>query len=181
LGLFGRRLAVDASRRHLLVVDLPRFLREARTDVLGLGLDFGAQLAHGRRELAMGRHPLRLGFRRLDGRRCLRDLPRPLALAARDHAGCHQRLRHLARAAVRTGKQVALRLLVEGGAIGEPGLELVTLLALETVANHDAALALMAEAWATWKDRSCSSDGTRPRASRTWLTSMSATITPGVS
>ena len=81
----------------------------------------------------------------------------------------HQRLRDLAGAAVRARQQVPLLLLVEGVAAREPGLELVALLALEPVADHEASFARSASACTTWNGRSCWSEGTRERASCTRL------------
>src|SRR5262245_47329758 len=186
LGLLARGLAVDAARRGLLVVDLARLLGEARTDVLRLGLDLGAHLAHGGGQLAVGGEAVRLGLRLRGRSRGLRrggrlsgGLGRPLLGGALGDAGRHQRLLDPGRAAARTVDLAALGLAVEGRAVGEPGLELVTLVAFEPVADHEASLLNAAGARPIWNGRSCCSEGMRARASPTLAGSISATITPG--
>ena len=74
-------------------------------------------------------------LRRRAWRAALR-LARALAMRGR-----HQRLGDLRGAAARARQLAALGLLVEGRAAGEPGLELVALLAVEPVADHEASFA----------------------------------------
>src|ERR1044072_4971851 len=127
-----------------------------------------------RRRLGGGRR----GRGLLDGRH-----DRPALFRARG-ARRHDGLLDLRGAAERARHKPALGLLVVGGGVLEPALELVALVADEIVANHPSPPT-------TWrcvgsaigsripKRRPCCSDGIRPRAVDTSAGSMSAEMTPG--
>jgi len=97
---------------------------------------------------------------------------------ARGDVGRHHRLRYAARSTGWTGQLTTLLLPIESLAASEPGLELVALLALELIEDHEAAFARMAEARTTWNGRSCCSEGMRWRAASTSAGLTSATMTP---
>src|SRR6266851_3137222 len=184
-GIGARCLAVDRAMLDLAVMHLSRFLGKFLADVIGVLddvvaqlLELGAQLAFLRRQHRDG-HPWlrgRGGCRRLGCHHFARRAPR--------HAGRHDRLADLGRAADRAADQAARRLLVVGARAFEPALEAVAAVAAQRIADHVGPPT-------TWrcegsaigskisKRRPCCSEGMRARASAIAARSTSASTTAG--
>src|SRR5262252_3680052 len=190
LRLLGRGFAVDRAVLDLAVMHLARLIGKLAADVLGIPgevvaqlLELGAHLAFLRRDHrdgrgGFGRRLRDAGSRRGGRRRCVERHLRP-----RD-ARRHDRLFDLGRAADRAGDEPPFDLLVEGGRIGEPALEVVPALADEGVADHG--LPPTACRWvgsaagaATSKRRPCWSEGMRARATAISASAISAMTTAG--
>jgi hypothetical protein len=132
LRLVGRGLAIDRAMLDLTVMHLARLVGKFRPDIVRILRQVVAQLLElGAEFLLLRRHHRhRCGF----GSRSRRG--RLAALAAGGDLRRHQRLLDLGRAAARTGDKAALRLLVVGGRILEPAVEVVPAVAGEGVADH---------------------------------------------
>jgi len=115
------RLAMNGASRRLVEMDLARLLGEFRPDIDGIGGELGAKLAqHG---IGLGPH-----------RRRWRDgLGTPLR-----HVGRHGQLLHLRAPASRAADGIRFHLLVKVVGRAEPGLEPMSFLASQCVADHDA-------------------------------------------
>src|SRR5262249_18312683 len=124
------RLAVDAARLGLLVVDAPGLLGELRADIVAVALDVLAELA----EEAHGLRQLLLLGRGGGGRGGVGW--RGGAARAAGHCRRHQRLLDLLVAAGRAAQHASLALLVVGRAVAEPSLELMPGLAAQVVQDH---------------------------------------------
>src|SRR6478752_6100508 len=184
----GSSHTVDRAVIDFPIVHLACFLGELRADIVGILGEMVAQLLElGPELLFLWRnhcHRRRCWCRRRLGR-CRRRLDgRALLFCGGGQPRRHDRFFHLGRAALRTGHETALGLLVVGGRILKPALKLVALLADECVANHSALrttwrCAGSASGSTISKRRPCCSDGIRARALATSAGLISAMMTPG--
>src|SRR5262245_45971865 len=194
LGVLRRGLAVDRAVLDLAVMHLARLLGKFLPDIVGvLGqvlaqlLELLAELAllrrhHGDRCRRFGRGH---GGRNLRRRGRVRRRGGHLAPLLRTRElRRHQRFLNLGGAALRTGDEAALGLLVVGRGVLEPALESVPLLAGQRIADHDgprtacrwtgSAIGSMIS-----NRRPCWSEGIFPRAAATSAGSIEASTTPG--
>src|SRR3954462_10979667 len=120
LGQFARflggRLAIDAARIDLAVMDFARLLGEALADIVAIRFDLTAQFEQGRAHLS---------------RRQRRDV-----LVRTPDIRRHQRLFDPVIAAGRTGDLARLLLRIEGIAAAEPALEFVLGVATQREPDH---------------------------------------------
>src|SRR5215208_1116748 len=166
--ILGRCLPIDAAFLHFLIVDAPRFLREAVAHIIGGILHMFLKLAHFLHELSHSRIAAR--HHRIAG------LGFPVGFAA--YAGRHQLLVDLARRAYRAADRAVVALLVIGRAAAEPAVENMPVLAYEIIADHGTS-SKVASARTSPNLRAWLRAGIRLRADMARVRSISAVTTQG--